>query len=152
MVPLSLLPLLHNHWLNHPNLWVWNHCRWNKDTPRPSKTDLVTCISFTNRKVHWAMEINLPLPLPQLFLASQRGRLPLQGNSAIHVTGVSGQNVLSIFPPLGESLLPVGALMSLSINAHSEIPPDSLQTLSLLKRKVQSQLKGSARTVSFQTM
>lgn len=97
------------------------------------------------------MEINLPLPLPQLFLASQRGKLPLQGNSAIHVTGVSGQNVLSIFPPLGGSLLPVSALMSLSINAHSEIPPDSLQTLSLLKRQVQSQLKGFARTVSFQT-
>lgn len=97
------------------------------------------------------MEINLPLPLPQLFLASQRGRLPLQGNSAIHVTGVSGQNVLSIFPPLGGSLLPVSALMSLSINAHSEIPPDSLQTLSLLKRQVQSQLKGFAQTVSFQT-
>lgn len=77
------------------------------------------------------MEINLPLPLPQLFLASQRGRLPLQGNSAIHVTGVSRQNVLSIFPLLGGSLLPVSALMSLSINAHSEIPPDSLQTLSL---------------------
>lgn len=76
------------------------------------------------------MEINLPLPLPQLFLASQRGRLTLQGNSAIHVTGVSGQNVLAIFPPLGGSLLPISALMSLSINAHSEIPPDSLQTLS----------------------
>lgn len=72
------------------------------------------------------MEINLPLPLPQLFLASQRGRLPLQGNSAIHVTGVSGQNVLSIFPALGGRLLPVSALMSLSINAHSEIPPDPL--------------------------
>lgn len=53
---------------------------------------------------HWAMEINLPLALPQRFLASQGGRLPLQGNSAIHVTGVSGQNVLSIFPPLGGSL------------------------------------------------
>lgn len=126
MVPSAFLPSYITHWLNHPNRWVWNHCR-NTNTPRPSKADPVTCIRFRKCKVHWAMEINLPLPLPQLFLATQRGKLPLRGNSAIHLTGFPGQNVLSTFPPLGGKFYCLSALWCPSPLTYTV---KSLQTLS----------------------
>lgn len=47
--------------------------------------------------------------------------------------------------------MPVSALASF-VKLHGEVPPDSLQTLPLLKRDVQSQLKGFARTTTFKAV
>lgn len=82
------------------------------------------------------------MSLPQHFLTSQRGRLPLPRglcNPSDLLLWAKGS--LHISPTGAENLKPVNVPVSLSINSLGEIPPDSLQTHSLVKRTVHSQLR-----------
>lgn len=151
MVPIPLLPLLHTPLMKSPKprspkpLWV-KHKHTTSFQDWPCNLRKFYEVQGTWGDGKWSC-----LFLNSLWQVREGGFLyPRLCNPSDLLLWAEGS--LHVSPMGAESSQPVNRPVSLSTNSHSESPPDSLQTHSLVKRTVQSQLTGFAWTIIFKTM